>query len=99
MLIDDFKHAFEILEHFSIPEPEQFAAALLQRVLSNSIRDFIPLPRVRVAINFDDKIAFSTEEVHHVGTDHMLAPELQARETSATQLTPNYCFCRSLFLA
>jgi hypothetical protein len=84
---DHVPNAFDISEHFIIPEAQDAIAVVDEPSISDSVSR---VRRVLTTIDFDNESFFSADEIDDVGTDCFLPHEFESAEASGAQVFPKF---------
>ena len=77
------KHAFDILEHVDVPNPDDAVATECEF----AVADFVGLAfRVLAAVYFDDQAPLAADKVDVVASDRLLADEFESIELPIAKL-------------
>ena len=84
------QNAFQVCQHFVVPESDDSIAVFLDRRGSNRIlfRSFGML----AAVEFDHQPFLSAAEIHDVAINRNLAAEFEIFKSARTELTPQLRF-------
>jgi len=96
---DGLKHAFRILEHIDIPEPQDAITSLHQPLRSAFIVRDLFLLGVLAAIQFDNEICRRTKEIGIVRPDRMLTSKSNAAKAFVADEIPQPAFGLGLVCA
>src|SRR5262249_14113226 len=80
------KHPFHPVQDIVVTHSEHVQPLIFQELLADLV--FPPPIVVASAVHLHDQSRLVAVEIHDVGADGMLPPELQTRETPAPQRTP-----------
>jgi hypothetical protein len=90
---DYVPNAFDISQHFVIPETQDAVTMRDQPLFANGVAFVIG---VLAAIDFDDEPLLSTDKIHDIRPDRLLTHEFEPGERSAAKVSPKLSFgaCR-----
>jgi hypothetical protein len=88
------EHAFQILTDFRIGETNCRITPVLVHPIARGVSGRV----MRITVDFNDKALLRAEEVNDAIPDHVLAPEFEAAELRAADLSPQFGFKRGAAL-
>ncbi len=88
-------NAFDIFQHFIVPETQDAVAMLDEPSISHSVAVAIG---VLASVDLEDELFFSTNEIRDVRSDRLLTHEFESAERARTKVAPKLSFggCRIL---
>jgi len=82
---EELKHSIDVLGDFIVPDADHAIAKGAEITIAPLIRIAL---RVLTAIEFDNEAPFATNEIHIIGTNRLLAGELEPAELPIAKLAP-----------
>ncbi len=86
---DYVPHAFDISEHFVIPETQDTVAAFDEPLTTGSVTLAI---RVLATVDFDDEPLLSTDKIYDIRPDRLLTHEFETAERPGAKISPKLSF-------
>ena len=86
---DSVPYAFDIPEHFIIPETQDTIPTLDEPLITGGVALVI---RVLAAVYFDDEPLLSTDKIYDIRTDRLLPHEFETAKRPGTQVVPKLSF-------